>query len=637
MRKLLSCGYVLAVLTVMTTIGPRAAEAVGQGHVKPVLVDKDTYHMTTLVRSVPQDGAESIHSTNGLSFAWNDDLLIGSYGSRQLITMHPQSGRVLDRISIEGHGFGYIDDSALMPDGKTIYATVLFGYFNPDGSASGAVVKIDMETRTVTDVWLSGNSHTNPITYDAKGNSLYVGTTFMGAHHGLWRLDLDANYEFVSAQEIRLEPAYYDDDPRVMDFVPDFSNTKYPDATALIVSPSHLEHKFNLNGFTFKDGYLYAPFLFYGHVVKIDVTTGHWEPLVDNVYASYVNYNPHDGYLYATSWLTGKLWRIDMKHYTKVEVATVDPEGGLDSVTFDSKGRIFVGNFAKSTIAEVLPSGEVRIVRKGTFCHVRGAAWDPTAETALAVDSFSVVTLDLQTGQRLSSAIRMPFMMPTSIFMPPSGKRIVVSSFRGIVEVTDGSNVDNYFVDKFPGSAAEFKGSIYVSAKFAKVVRLLSDGASEIVPELAGIPRPTGLAVYGDKMYIASAALGKIYEWDGTVVAEVASGLNAPEGMAADVDGSLLVIAMTGTPAEGTYGSYEYANLERVIPNGGIETVMENLMLISPRSVSVQVPAVNPDGTVLVPVSGHNELYVLYRKCLKGRSKSETGGGRKLSKPDSTQ
>ena len=94
---------------------------------------------------------------------------------------------------------------------------------------------------------------------------------------------------------------------------------------------------------------------------------------------------------------------------------------------------------------------------------------------------------------------------------------------------------------------------------------------------------------------------------------------------------------MTGTPAEGTYGSYEYANLERVIPNGGIETVMENLMLISPRSVSVQVPAVNPDGTVLVPVSGHNELYVLYRKCLKGRSKSETGGGRKLSKPDSTQ
>ena len=121
--------------------------------------------------------------------------------------------------------------------------------------------------------------------------------------------------------------------------------------------------------------------------------------------------------------------------------------------------------------------------------------------------------------------------------------------------------------------------------------------------------------MYGDKMYIASAALGKIYEWDGTVVAEVARGLNAPEGMAADVDGSLLVIAMTGTPAEGTYGSYEYANLVRVIPNGGIETVMENLMLISPRSVFVQVPAINPNGTVLVPVSGHNELYVLYRKC----------------------
>jgi hypothetical protein len=123
-------------------------------------------------------------------------------------------------------------------------------------------------------------------------------------------------------------------------------------------------------------------------------------------------------------------------------------------------------------------------------------------------------------------------------------------------------------------------------------------------------------------MYIASAALGKIYEWDGTVVAEVARGLNAPEGMAADVDGSLLVIAMTGTPAEGTYGSYEYANLVRVIPNGGIETVMENLMLISPRSVFVQVPAVNPNGTVLVPGSGHNELYVLYRKCSSRRKET---------------
>lgn len=260
----------------------------------------------------------SLTGANGLGFDRDGRLHVASAFGRAIAILDPETGARLDTLGAD-RGVEGPDDLAFGPDGS-LYWTALttgeVGRLSPGGTVTRQFVAPGV----------------NPITFSDDGR-LFVAAIFLA----------DALFEID------------------------------PDLTA----PPRLvgEGLGPLNGMDWgPDGLLYAPVFSRGRLVRIDVDapTAAVETVAEGFgFPSAVKFDPQ-GRLHAVDLARGEVVRLDPATGTKEVVAGLAP--GLDNLTFDAEGRLYVSNNDDGAVVEVRPDGSARTVSPGGLIAPGGVA-----------------------------------------------------------------------------------------------------------------------------------------------------------------------------------------------------------------------------------------------------------------------
>jgi len=522
-----------------------AAAAALSAPVAAVEINKDlVQNWKVLVKGSP------IHGANGLAFDQHDRLHIASVLGREIVVMDPATGTILDRLG-PAVGVETPDDLAFGPSGDLFWTSIFtgeVGRLSPDG------------TKITAGQVFPG---VNPITFSDDGR-LFVAHDFFG-FAGLYEVD-----------------------------------------PAGINPPTELDPDFyNLNGFDFgPDGLLYGP-IFQEKIIKIDVDSGPPPLLFEDVlnpFASAAVKFDSEGRLHALN--IDRVVRIDLATGDVEVVAEVGP--GLDNLAFDSRGNLYVSSFANGTIFRILPSGQPRVLSQAGMIAPGGVAVLPRLhgdEAVFVADTFSFREFNGRTGR--PGAFEEVFASAQTV--APYGEDLIVSSwFSSVVEIRDGETlhlVDGPFPFNLPLNAIAFQDDIAV-AELGSGSVVAGDGT----PIATGLAVPTGLAATETELWVADWALGSVFKIvdGGTPVPPilVASGLAQPEGLAVNLDGSLLVVESGA------------GRLSRIDPDTGVvTTVAEDLELgapappNSPPTSFFSGVAVGPSGNIYVTGDTGNVLY----------------------------
>jgi len=513
-----------------------------------------------------------IHGANGMMFDGKDRLHVASVGMRSIVVIDPETGAILDRIGPD-RGVEGPDDLTFGPDGSLYWTAILtgeVGKLSPDGVKS-TVAKLPPGV--------------NPITFSDDGR-LFVALDFLG--DGLYELDP------TGAQPPRL----------LID--------KLGWLNAMDFGP---------------DGLLYGPIFTQGRVVKIDVNA---QPATVTTVADgfgvpvAVKFDTQ-GRLHVLDQAKGQVVRIDTATGAKEVIATIAP--GLDNLAFDSRGRLFVSSNDDGFIVEVRPDGTPRTVTPGGMIAPGGVALLPRADGSEAVivgDMFTLREFNGQTG------------VPGDVAHHPAntiardGDRLVLSSwFANAVQVWDPAQrtvVENYADFKVPLNAIRFQGDLIVAELgTASIVRQRGANPSERTTLAAGLGVPAGLAATADSLWATDWAAGTVLQ----LVAGgqplqppklVAQGLAAPEGLAVDRDGSLLVVESGA------------GRLSRIDSATGKASVVADGLAFEPPMPGAPPPtifngvAVGPSGAIYVSGAGESVLYRIDRPAGQPAALPRTGG-----------
>ncbi len=461
-----------------------------------------TYTSTLLIEAAPIPG------TYGMAFDADDVLYIGSAGG-WVTVLDKETGDIIKTYG-PAPEWG-ADDLAFAPDGSLYNTAILngtVGKLAPDGTHT-----------VINETPILG---VNPVAVSDDGR-LFVGIALMG----------DALYEFdpTGATEPRL-----------------------------------INEGLGLNGFDWWDGYLWAPRMYTGELVRIDVDSGEVTTIADGfTYSTSADVGP-DGMVYVNDNGAQQIVKVDPQTGSKTVVA---PIGG-DNMAISSTGRLFLSNGDNARVVEILPDGTIREVSKpGLTTGGGGIAVAPGADGAPVVyvpDIFGFYAITGDTGAEVPTVSGQGFGAMTA---GAYGTNVVTTSwFDGTLQVWDpvaGEVVADYSeaLTATPINAVGFGGDIVVaelSGEGSPVVRI--DGTTGEPTVLATMAVPTGLATNGTDLWVADWATGTVSQLikDGATIdpVVVASGLAQPEGMALSPDGQLLAYetgaarVSTVDPASGT-------------------------------------------------------------------------------------
>jgi len=463
-----------------------------------------------------------IHGANGIMFDGNDQLYIASVVGREIVVMDPKSGRILERLGTD-KGVEGPDDLTFGPDGSLYWASILtgeVGRLSPDGTVKKQFVALGV----------------NPITFSDDGR-LFVALDFLG----------DALYE--------LDPDLVDP-PRLI-----AGNLGF------------------LNGMDWgPDGYLYGPIWTQGRVVRIDVDSDPFEmePVADGFGTPAAVKFDSKGNLFVADQMLGEISRVDTVTGDKQVVAT--GLSGLDNLAFDSHDRLYVSHAGDGSIHQILPSGKTRTVSKGGMILPGGVAVIPhphPGESIFVADLWTLREFDGLTG-RPGMVERHDLTVPGDITSPMTvsadGDNLILSSwFANEVQVWNPETstvVEDYLGFAVPLNAIGFQGDIAVAELLTGSV-VWASNRSTIA---SGLYVPAGLAATEDDLWVSDWVTGIVWQIvdDGVIIpkAFVAGGLLGPEGLAVDLDGSLLVVESGA------------GQLSRINPETGIvSTVVDGLEL----------------------------------------------------------
>jgi sugar lactone lactonase YvrE len=508
-----------------------------------------------IVRGAPVKGSF------GINVDKNDRLYVASF--REIVVMDPDSGKILERIGPD-RGVEGGDDLAFGPDGS-LYWTV---------PPTGEVCRLSLDGGKETIARdLRG---ANPITFSDDGR-LYVALRDPIAK-GLYELD-----------------PYGVKPPRPVN----------KDLAAL-------------NAFDFgPDGKLYAPHYFDGKIVSIDVNSGSTRTVAEGFKLLPAVKFDSKGRLFAVDQTQGKVFLVNTQTGHKTDYATIEP--GISNLVFDSKGRLFVCSDT-GAVYEVHANGAVRTVSPGGITNVAGIAVVPRNDgVSVYVPTIflGIVEFDGSTGRRLGFANEFdrssPLEMPMTL--APDGRRLIISSlFANSVQIWDPATntVSVEYGDvASPTNAIRFQGDIVVAEMGAKPPRVVRISAADPQARttLAEMQIPVGLAATQEDLWASDWAAGTVIQIvkKGRLLTPptiVASNLKGPEGIAIEVNGSLLIVESLA------------ARLSRVKPqSGAVSSVAENLELGSPQLMGIPFGtfdgvAVGPSGAIYV---GGDKANVLYR------------------------
>lgn len=497
-------------------------------------------------------------------------LLVASAIGAEIVAVDRHSGRILQRL---GHASGVDapDDVAIGPDGSIYWTDIQVGQVGrlaPNGKVTKQFVGVGV----------------NPIAFSSTGR-LFVAQAFFG--DGLYELDPNL-----------VKP------PRVV--IPDSEKAGAP-----------WPHQ--LNGFDFgPDGMLYSPQPFQSRIVRVNPETGAISVVASGLPSppSSIEFDAH-GRLYA-SLVDGTILRVNPAT-GGFEVFTKIPDAVLDNLVFDHHGRLYVSDSDNGAVYTVSRDGHVRTLVRGGLILPGGLALmrGTTGHRSLFVANvWSLPEYNPATGRLVSidrqSRAGGGIVAPWSA--APFGQDVVIASWMAnAVQIWDP--VANKQVALFtdfavPLNAIRFQGNLVVAALgTGSVVRQTPAGVKTTLA--SGLKVPSGLAATRNDLWVADQATGKIWQVvsGGAVLAHpklVAEGLQAPEGMAVDRDGSLLVVEAGA------------GRLSRVDPaTGRVSTVADGLQLglqgsaAAPPTWAMSSVAVARNGTLFVSGDVADVIYRL--------------------------
>jgi sugar lactone lactonase YvrE len=515
--------------------------------------------LKTLVKGATLRGA------NGVDIGPDGNLYIASVYGQEIVVMDKNNGKIIDRIT---EGVQSPDDLVFGPDGSLYWTDIITGEVGrrtPDGFVT-------------KQAFLPG---VNPIAFNDDGR-LFIALDFLG----------DGLYEY---------------DPELKDT-----------PRTIIECPTGFCLGF-FNSFDFgPDGLLYGPLFALGEIIKVNVETGDRETVASGfVNPAAAKFGP-DGLLTVLD-QTGEVFKIDVTTGQKTLFTTLEP--GLDNMVFDEDGTLYMTNNDEGWVAEILPSGQARILSPGGQILPQGLAvlaGPNNQDVVFAADIYNVRqyngTSGRQTEQYKGFLIPPPgvFSLPLSNGISASGGDLIVSSFlSSTVQVwnpVDGITEDFGAQVEAPMDAVRISsGEVIVSDLALGGVIRMSDNS-----KVAELFVASGMATDGEKVWAADWATGDIVQIDfggGSPTTEVVfSGLSFPEGMAVDNEGRLLVYETEGPgSAGGKLTRIDLSTGERTTIVDGLEPIQGALPIFPPQWFIDDV-AVGPSGDIYISGGESNTI-----------------------------
>src|SRR5581483_4147946 len=467
--------------------GPRPAPAAAAG------IDAPGYRSRYLVEPNP------LQQTDGMALDGHGGLFVTQALSNRVVRLD-LADHTITRIADESDGDAVHvpDDVALGPDGH-LYVTAMF---------DRAVVRMtaDGKERKVVGANLGdGSALTNGIAFNAQGRLFATDMSFADPSHpgGLWEVDPAGN-----------RPP-----------VPILRDLPTPE------------------GFGFgPDGLAYIPEMFAGRIDVVDVDARTVRPLVDGFGYLVALKVDAQGRLVTMETDTGKVWRVDRRTGARTFVAQGSP--GSDNLVIAPDGTIYVTNFAEGNVWRADEARGVLVPLLPEHPLALPFSLSEAPDGALVVGDFTAVTR--LTGRRADRLSRLLVDVGAAStpdkrlqLLTPGAAQIATAVFYSDFLPPDGRIVRR---DLATGERR------LVAAQALGAVVHVYIATGRTAPLLQGLLSRSGLAFDAGHgvAYVSDTGGGRVLGIDLSRPAPspflVATGLDGPEGVAVDHDGTVLVV-----------------------------------------------------------------------------------------------
>ncbi len=314
--------------------------------------------------------------------------------------------------------------------------------------------------------------------------------------------------------------------------------------------PVLLNENLSVNSFDFgPDDYLYAPSFFTGDVLRIDVDSAipSEAEVVGNVggVSSAVKFNSL-GEAYGVNIGEGLVLKLDLSGADAHEVV-LDVEGTIDNIAFSTDDRLYAAVGADNEIVRIDTNGHTRTITRGGLGLPGDVAVSPDG-TVWVTELFAMS--GFTRGKAPTTSFYDRFLPPGAGFagatsvVADGDDLIITSGFANALQVLDpATGAVSLDIRTLAGvtNAVRHDGDI-VATQIALGNVVNAEDPTEVL--LAGLAVPLGMASDGNTLYVGDWAFGNVWAVDDTGAKVLASGLVFPEGMA--VDGDRLLVVETG-------------------------------------------------------------------------------------------
>lgn len=325
----------------------------------------------------------------------------------------------------------------------------------------------------------------------------------------------------------------------------------------LVDPPVEINGALTLNSFDFgPDGYLYAPSFFTGEVLKIDVDSA--IPVSFDVVAnvggvsSAVKFNSL-GEAHAVNIGEGIVLKLDLSGADAHEVV-LDVEGTIDNIAFSTDDVLFVAVGVDNEIVRIDPNGHTRTITRAGLGLPGDVAVSPDG-TVWVTELFAM--RGYTRGKQPTTSFYDRFSPPGGGFagattvVADGDNLLLTSGFTNALQVLDPkTGAVSLDIRDLAGvtNAIRHDGDIVATQLFVGNVVNAEDPTEVLLDDTmtggVGPFVPLGLASDGDTLYVGDWATGIVWAVDDGSAAPLAGGLLGLEGMV--VDGDRLLVVETG-------------------------------------------------------------------------------------------